>query len=162
MERTSAIFNIVEKGIEFQSYCEDSNCVFLKMFYICFVKTRNDFFFLQLMVKTKYFTEKQEKVAKYGKALSHPVRVFILDYLANNLSKCCYSGDMAEELPIARSTLSEHLKELKKAGLIQGEINPPYIKYCIHSENWQEAQQVLTSFFSTENIPNEIKDKKCQ
>jgi len=113
------------------------------------------------MVKTKYFTDKQEKLAKYGKALSHPVRVFILDYLSNNMSKCCYSGDMAEELPIARSTLSEHLKELKKAGLIQGEINPPYIKYCIHSENWQEAQQLLTNFFQQYEHTDKEKDKKC-
>ena len=97
--------------------------------------------------KVKYFSDNQEKLARYGKALSNPVRVFILDYLANNLSKCCYSGDMAEELPIARSTLSEHLKELKKAGLIQGEINPPYIKYCINRENWQEAQQMFELFF---------------
>ncbi len=97
--------------------------------------------------KIKYFTENQEKLARYGKAFSHPVRVFILDYLANNLNKCCYSGDMAEELPIARSTLSEHLKELKKAGLIQGEINPPYIKYCINRENWQEAKILMNQFF---------------
>ena len=54
---------------------------------------------------------------------------------------------MAEELPIARSTLSEHLKELKKAGLIQGEINPPYIKYCINRENWQEAITLMNQFF---------------
>ena len=97
--------------------------------------------------KIKYFTDNPEKLARYGKAFSHPVRVFILDYLANNLNKCCYSGDMAEELPIARSTLSEHLKELKKAGLIQGEINPPYIKYCINRENWLEAQKMLELFF---------------
>lgn len=98
--------------------------------------------------ETKYFTDNQEKLSRYGKALSHPVRVFILDYLANNLNKCCYSGDMAEELPIARSTLSEHLKELKKAGLIQGEINPPFIKYCINRENWQEAKLMYANFFN--------------
>jgi len=97
--------------------------------------------------KVKYFTEEQEKIALYAKALSNPIRVFILDYLANNLDKCCYSGDMAEELPIARSTLSEHLKELKKAGLIQGEINPPYIKYCINRKNWEEARRILYRFF---------------
>lgn len=97
--------------------------------------------------KEKYFTYTQEKIARYSKALSHPVRVFILDYLANNLNKSCYSGDMAEELPIARSTLSEHLKELKNAGLIQGEINPPYIKYCINRENWEEAKLMFTNFF---------------
>lgn len=100
-----------------------------------------------MIAEIKYYTDNQEKVARYGKALSHPVRVFILDYLANNLEKCCYSGDMAEELPIARSTLSEHLKELKKAGLIQGEINPPYIKYCINRENWEEAKLMFSAFF---------------
>ncbi|HKK43169.1 MAG TPA: winged helix-turn-helix domain-containing protein [Bacteroidales bacterium] len=93
------------------------------------------------------YTEKQERIARFGKALSNPVRVFILDYLANNLNRCCYSGDMAELLPIARSTLSEHLKELKEAGLIQGEINPPYIKYCINQENWEEAKLLLTELF---------------
>ena len=95
----------------------------------------------------KVFTEKQEKIARYSKALGHPVRVFIMDFLVKHTDKCCYSGDMAEELPIARSTLSEHLKELKKAGLIQGEINPPYIKYCINREHWDEARQLLKTFF---------------
>lgn len=98
--------------------------------------------------KVKHFTDNQEKLARFAKALSHPVRVFILDYLSKNTDKCCYSGDMAEELPIARSTLSEHLKELKKAGLIQGEINPPYIKYCINRENWEEAKKVMNQFFN--------------
>ncbi len=90
--------------------------------------------------KENPITENQEKIARYGKALSNPTRVFILEYLAKNLNKACYSGDMAEILPIARSTLSEHLKELKNAGLIQGEINPPYIRYCINPENWEEAR----------------------
>lgn len=97
--------------------------------------------------KKKYYTGDQEKLARYSKALSNPVRVFILDFLANNLDKCCYSGDMAEELPIARSTLSEHLRVLKDAGLIQGEINPPFIKYCINRENWEEAKMLFAAFF---------------
>jgi ArsR family transcriptional regulator len=97
--------------------------------------------------KGKPITDNQEKIARYGKALSNPIRVFILEYLANNLNKCCYSGDMAEILPIARSTLSEHLKELKNAGLIQGEINPPYIRYCINPENWEEARLLFAKFF---------------
>lgn len=100
-----------------------------------------------MVAKTKYYTVNQEKLAMYSKALSNPVRVYILDFLANNLDKCCYSGDMADDLPIARSTLSEHLKELKKAGLIQGEINPPYIKYCINRENWEEAKLLFADFF---------------
>jgi len=102
---------------------------------------------MKMSEKKKYYTSDQEKLARYSKALSHPVRVFVIDFLVNNLDKCCYSGDMAEELPIARSTLSEHLKELKKAGLIQGEINPPYIKYCINRENWEEANILMDKFF---------------
>ena len=102
---------------------------------------------IKTVEKVKYYTDNQEKLARYSKALSNPIRVFILDFLANNLDKCCYSGDMAEELPIARSTLSEHLKELKNAGLIQGEINPPYIKYCINRENWEEAKLMFANFF---------------
>ena len=100
-----------------------------------------------MVVKETPLTDNQEKIARYGKALSNPIRVFILEYLANNLNKSCYSGDMAEILPIARSTLSEHLKELKNAGLIQGEINPPYIKYCINPENWEEARLTFAKFF---------------
>ena len=100
-----------------------------------------------MITEKKYYTENQGKIARYAKAMAHPVRIFILDFLADNIDKCCYSGDMAEELPIARSTLSEHLKELKKAGLIQGEINPPYIKYCINKENWEEAKSLFNLFY---------------
>ena len=98
-------------------------------------------------IKEKVFTDKQEKIARYSKALGHPVRVFIMDFLVKNTDKCCYSGDMAEELPIARSTLSEHLKELKNVGLIQGEINPPYIKYCINQDRLVRSQRVAWRFF---------------
>ena len=107
-----------------------------------------------------YLTSELEKISRNAKALSHPERVYVLNYLANNIDKCCYSGDMAEELPIARSTLSEHLKELKKAGLIQGEINPPFIKYCINRQNWEEAQLVLTEFFKREK--KQIKSVTCK
>ena len=108
----------------------------------------------------KYLTSEQEKISIYAKALSHPVRLFVLNYLAANLDKCCYSGDMAEVLPIARSTLSEHLKELKKAGLIQGEINPPFIKYCINQENWEEAHLMFNEFFTRNS--NQSKSETCK
>jgi len=98
--------------------------------------------------KGKVYTEKQERLARYSKALGHPARVYIMEFLVKNTDKCCYSGDMAEELPIARSTLSQHLKELKEAGLIQGEINPPYIKYCINKANWAEAKELFGIFFN--------------
>ena len=74
-------------------------------------------------------TDEQQQMARFARAMAHPVRIYILELLAGQ--SCCYSGDLAEELPIARSTLSQHLKTLKDAGLIQGEINPPKIKYCI-------------------------------
>ncbi|MBK7134105.1 MAG: winged helix-turn-helix transcriptional regulator [Bacteroidales bacterium] len=99
-------------------------------------------------MKVKVYTEKQERLARYSKALGHPARVFIMEFLVKNTDKCCYSGDMVEELPIARSTLSQHLKELKNAGLIQGEINPPYIKYCINKENWADAREMFGLFFN--------------
>jgi ArsR family transcriptional regulator, arsenate/arsenite/antimonite-responsive transcriptional repressor len=86
------------------------------------------------MKKEKFYSTEIEKIARYSKALAHPARVFIIRYLAENADTCCYSGDLAEILPIARSTLSEHLKELKNAGLIQGEINPPFIKYCLNKK----------------------------
>ncbi len=101
-----------------------------------------------MSAKEKYYTDSQEKTARYAKALGHPVRIFIMDFLVKNTDKCCYSGDMAEELPIARSTLSQHLKELKNAGLIQGEINPPYIKYCINKTSWAEARGMFDLFFN--------------
>ena len=113
-----------------------------------------------MTVKRDYLSPDQEKIARYAKALAHPVRVFVLNFLANNLNKCCYSGDMAEELPIARSTLSEHLKELKKAGLIQGEINPPFIKYCINQDNWEEARRLLGDFFTHETVQSNPKTCK--
>jgi len=89
-------------------------------------------------------TESQIKTARYAKAMGHPIRMYLLELLSKQ--SCCYSGDISEELPIAKSTLSQHLKELKDAGLIQGEIELPRIKYCINKENWKEAQQLFKQF----------------
>jgi ArsR family transcriptional regulator len=95
------------------------------------------------MDKTKkdYFTDQQTDLARYAKSLGHPVRIAILQLL--NSQSCCYHGDMAEELPIAKSTLSQHLNELKDAGLIQGTITPPTVKYCINRENWIIAKTLM-------------------
>ncbi len=89
------------------------------------------------------------EIAEYAKALSHPVRVYIIKKLTA-MNSCCYSGDLVEELPIGRSALSRHLKELKHAGLIQGEIEAPYIKYCINRENWEKAQCMIQELFDSE------------
>jgi predicted transcriptional regulator len=93
------------------------------------------------IIKTDYFTAEQEQTARFAKALGHPIRIAILDLLSSQ--SCCYHGDMAEELPIAKSTLSQHLKELKEAGLIQGDITPPTTKYCINRENFNLAKTLL-------------------
>ncbi|MBK6894034.1 MAG: winged helix-turn-helix transcriptional regulator [Flavobacteriales bacterium] len=85
------------------------------------------------------YTEQEEEIARYAKALGHPVRIRILRLLASR--SCCYNGDLTEEIPMAQSTISQHLKALKEAGLIQGEILPPKIKYCINKENWKHAQK---------------------
>ena len=81
------------------------------------------------MTKISEISVQQEKAARYAKALGHPVRLYVIQLLAKQ--SCCYSGDLSEVLPIAKSTLSQHLKELKEAGLIQGEIEAPRIKYCL-------------------------------
>ncbi|MDC1105893.1 metalloregulator ArsR/SmtB family transcription factor [Prolixibacteraceae bacterium] len=90
-------------------------------------------------------TEEQKQIARFAKALGHPIRVYILKRLDELC--CCYSGDLTDELPIAKSTLSQHLKELKNAGLIQGEIQTPRIKYCINKENWNKAKILFEDMF---------------
>jgi ArsR family transcriptional regulator, arsenate/arsenite/antimonite-responsive transcriptional repressor len=93
------------------------------------------------------------QLALYTRAMAHPVRIYILKLLSGQT--CCYSGDLAEVLPIARSTLSRHLKVLKDSGLIQGEINPPKIKYCLNKENWEEAKRLCYIFFASEQKGDE-------
>ena len=94
------------------------------------------------MPKKIQFSEEVIQTAFFAKAMSHPVRVFILKKLSK-MGTCCYSGDLVEELPIGRSSLSQHLKELKMAGLIQGETEPPFIKYCLNRENWDIAKKLF-------------------
>lgn len=100
---------------------------------------------MEIFEETQY-SEKQLLIAKFAKAMSHPARVFILERLSQ-INGCCTSGEMIGDIPIARSTLSQHLKELKHAGLIQGEIKPPYIKYCINKENWALARSLYKEIF---------------
>ena len=95
---------------------------------------------------TEELIKEQEQLARFAKALGHPIRIAILQMLAKKT--CCYHGDMAGKLPIAKSTLSQHLKELKEAGLIYQEtITLPTIKYCICKENWALAKQLLDTLF---------------
>ena len=86
-----------------------------------------------------------EKIARFAKAMGHPTRMEILVFLSKQEN--CYFGDIHEVFPNAKATISQHLKELKNAGLIQGEIKPPKVKYCIHKENWEKAKELFTAMF---------------
>ncbi len=98
------------------------------------------------MTEEKPYSETEEKLARYAKALGHPVRVFILKFLESQCA--CFAGDISEQLPIANSTVSQHLKVLKEAGLIQGTFQPPTISYCIDKAHWAEAKQLFQDFFT--------------
>jgi ArsR family transcriptional regulator, arsenate/arsenite/antimonite-responsive transcriptional repressor len=99
------------------------------------------------MDKVEVISEEQKAMARFAKAMGHPIRMHVLDLLSKQ--SCCYSGDLTEVLPIAKSTLSQHLKELKDAGLIQGEIEGPKIKYCLNQENWKVAQSLFNRFLNS-------------
>lgn len=107
-----------------------------------------------LMDTRKDYSLKAEQIARFAKALAHPARIQILQFLARQQE--CYFGDIHDELPIAKATVSQHLKELKDAGLIQGTIEAPKVRYCINRDNWQFARELFNDFFS-----KEIKDGNC-
>ena len=94
----------------------------------------------------KEYTDKQASIAHFAKALDHPARIAILHYLASQ--ETCFFGDIHDVLPIAKATVSQHLKELKEASLIQGDIEGPKVRYCIHKENWELARVVFADFFN--------------
>ncbi|MEI8204075.1 MAG: winged helix-turn-helix domain-containing protein [Bacteroidota bacterium] len=96
--------------------------------------------------KKEDYTDEEVLIAKYAKALGHPARIAILNYLAS--IDGCFFGDICNELPIANSTVSQHLTELKNAELIQGTFEPPKVKYCIHPQNWEQAKVLLEKFFA--------------
>lgn len=93
----------------------------------------------------KTYTQKEEQLARLAKAMGHPARIAILNFLA--IQDSCFFGDIHEVLPIAKATVSQHLKELKDAGLIQGEIEAPKVRYCINKENWEIAKRLMADFF---------------
>lgn len=97
--------------------------------------------------KKEEFTVKENKIAAYAKALAHPARIAILQVLIKKNS--CICGDIVEELPLSQSTVSQHLKELKEAGLIKGDIDGKKVCYCIDEKEWAAAQSYLSAFFQS-------------
>lgn len=98
------------------------------------------------LAKSDEFSVKDNTIARIAKALSHPARIAILKLLVKK--QACICGDIVEELPLSQSTISQHLKELKEAGLIKGEIEGVKTCYCIDEQQWKIAQALLNNFFN--------------
>ena len=97
-------------------------------------------------MNTEHYSNENKQIASFCKALGHPARITIVKILLE--TDGCYCGDIVRKIPLAQSTVSQHLKELKKAGIIQGNITPPQVKYCINKENWGTLQQCLNRFIT--------------
>ena len=99
------------------------------------------------LTKTEDFTKTQNELAVITKALGHPARIAILQFLIK--SKSCFCGDIVDELPLSQSTVSQHLSELKKAGLIKGDIEGPSVCYCIDEKAWNRAKKAVGDLFGS-------------
>ena len=97
--------------------------------------------------KSYEFSVKENRLANVAKALAHPARIAILTLLAKK--QTCVCGDIVDELPLSQSTVSQHLKELKEAGLITGEIEGAKVCYCIDAKEWKSAQAVINHLFES-------------
>jgi DNA-binding transcriptional ArsR family regulator len=103
--------------------------------------------------KTEFFTEKQNSIAAQLKALAHPARIAIIEYLVK--VDTCICGDIVDELPLAQPTVSQHLKELKNAGLIKGSVEGTSICYCID----ENAVAKLRDYFA--KMSDKLENKNC-
>jgi ArsR family transcriptional regulator len=103
--------------------------------------------------KKEEFNKDDIRLARIAKALAHPARIAILRHLAL-MNTCCFN-EISKELPLADSTVSQHMAELKSAGLIQGNFEPPKIKYCINNEEWKQARKLLKGFIKIKAGKNE-------
>ncbi len=104
------------------------------------------------LTKTEEFTKAQNELASLAKALGHPARIAILQFLINK--KSCVCGDIVDELPLSQSTVSQHLKELKRVGLIKGDIEGPSVCYCIDEKAWEKAKRALGDLFASYRAAN--------
>ena len=97
------------------------------------------------VTKTDLFAEQQNELARYAKALGHPARIAILEYLLE--ANACINGDLVEELGLAQATISQHLRELKELGLIQGTVEGVSVCYCINPDRWAEVKELFGGLF---------------
>jgi DNA-binding transcriptional ArsR family regulator len=97
------------------------------------------------ITKSEIFTAKQNKLANLLKALAHPARIAIIQHLVK--AEHCICGDLVEELGLAQATISQHLKELKRIGIIKGCVEGTSVSYCIDEKVWKQVQQEFEGFF---------------
>lgn len=98
------------------------------------------------VTKAQNFSQQQNQMALWAKAMAHPARIAIIQHLLQ--TKSCICNDLVDVLPLAQATISQHLKELKAAGIIQGEIDGTKVCYCINPEVWQQMQESLSTLFA--------------
>ncbi|MCF6307055.1 MAG: metalloregulator ArsR/SmtB family transcription factor [Flavobacteriaceae bacterium] len=98
------------------------------------------------ITKSEIFTKEQNQLASIAKVLGHPARVAILQHLFS--INACVCGDLVEEIGLAQPTISQHLKELKNAGLIKGNVEGTKVCYCIDTENWSKMKEILNLFLN--------------
>ncbi|WP_268034945.1 ArsR/SmtB family transcription factor [Algoriphagus sp. PAP.12] len=99
------------------------------------------------VTQSHLFTKQQNELAAMAKAIAHPARIAILQHLIH--SNTCINGDLVQEIGLAQATISQHLRELKEAGIIQGTIEGTKVSYCIHPGNWKQLQSLFDGFFKT-------------
>lgn len=98
------------------------------------------------VTKTDLFTEAQNDLALAAKAMAHPARIAIIEFLLK--SETCINGDLVSELGLAQATISQHLRELKDIGIIQGTIEGTKVNYCINQQRWADIQEKFNEIFS--------------
>ncbi|MBK7652079.1 MAG: winged helix-turn-helix transcriptional regulator [Flammeovirgaceae bacterium] len=98
------------------------------------------------VTKSALFNKRQNKIANLAMAFDHPARVAIIEYLLRN--ETCICNDLVNELPLSQSTITQHLKELKRIGMIKGEIEGPKVNYCIDEKVWEEAKDIFVNLFT--------------
>lgn len=104
------------------------------------------------VTKTDLFSQKQNELASLAKVFAHPARVAIIQHLLK--SNSCCNGHLIEELGLAQATISQHLKELKNCGILQGTIEGVSVSYCINPERWEEIKGIFTALFESYESPN--------
>jgi predicted transcriptional regulator len=103
------------------------------------------------LTKTEIFTQEQNELAVLAKALAHPARIAILQEILK--ANTCICGDLVHEIGLAQPTISQHLRELKNIGIIQGNIEGTSVCYCINPEKWTEIKNLFKAFFDAYAIP---------